>query len=99
MGLQESHRRDTATKGACPTNMVLQTSCRCLRQVVRHEHETALIWLNAFNAEKLNRQLLQQQNITLRELGNKPKADVPLIDRYSRMENCVCLTSTSISSR
>ena len=33
-------------KGACPTNMVLQTSCRCLRQVVRHEHETALIWLN-----------------------------------------------------
>ena len=73
-------------KGACPTNMVLQTSCRCLRQVVRHEHETALIWLNAFNAEKLNRQLFQQQNITLQEFGNKPKPDVPLIDRYSRME-------------
>ena len=73
-------------KGACPTNMVLQTSCRCLRQVVRHEHETALIWLNAFNAEKLNRQLLQQQHITLQEFGHKPKPDVPLIDRYSRME-------------
>ena len=52
-------------KGACPTNMVLQTSCRCLRQVVRHEHETALIWLNAIHAWK----------------------------------NCVCPTSTSISSR
>ena len=34
-------------KGVCPTNMVLQTSCRCLRQVVKNADETALIWLNS----------------------------------------------------
>lgn len=73
-------------KGVCPTNMVLQTSCRCLRQVVKHSHETALIWLNKFNAEKLNRQLEQQQNITLKEFSQKPSNEVELIERFSRME-------------
>lgn len=62
-------------KGVCPTNMVLQTSCRCLRQVVKNSQETALIWLNKFNAEKLNRQLQQQQNITLKEFGGKPNVE------------------------
>ena len=73
-------------KGVCPTNMVLQTSCRCLRQVVKNSHETAIIWLNQFNADKLNRQLEQQQNITLKEFSSKSSSDIRLIDRYSRME-------------
>ena len=73
-------------KGVCPTNMVLQTSCRCLRQVVKNSQETALIWLNKFNAEKLNRQLQQQQNITLKEFGGKPNVEPKLIDRFSRMD-------------
>lgn len=51
----------------CPTNMVLQTSCRCLRQVEKGQPETALIYLNSGNAEVLNAQLQQQQHITLRE--------------------------------
>ena len=72
-------------KGVCPTNMVLQTSCRCLRQVTKGSRETALIWLNKFNAEKLNRQLQQQQNITLKEFGGK--SDLEPIDRFSRMEH------------
>jgi hypothetical protein len=72
-------------KGVCPTNMVLQTSCRCLRQVVKDSQETALIWLNKFNAEKLNRQLQQQQNITLKEFGGKQEKEPMLIDRFSRM--------------
>ena len=33
-------------EGDCPTNMVLQTSCRCLRQVIKNSQETALIYLN-----------------------------------------------------
>ena len=74
-------------KGVCPTNMVLQTSCRCLRQVVKNSQETALIWLNKFNADKLNRQLEQQQNITLKEFSQKPSSEVKLIDRFSRMEH------------
>ena len=73
-------------KGVCPTNMVLQTSCRCLRQVTKNNQETALIWLNKFNAEKLNRQLQQQQNVTLKEFGGKPNVVPKMIERFSRME-------------
>lgn len=73
-------------KGACPTNMVLQTSCRCLRQVTRDNKETALIWMNQFNADTLNKQLKQQQNITLQEFSSKPSGDVEQIERFSRMD-------------
>ncbi len=73
-------------KGVCPTNMVLQTSCRCLRQVVKHEAETALIWMNKFNADTLNKQLKQQQNITLQEFSRKTQEERPQIERFSRME-------------
>jgi hypothetical protein len=72
-------------KGVCPTNMVLQTSCRCLRQVTKGNIETAMIWLNKFNADKLNNQLKQQQNITLKEFADKQPA-VKNIERYSRVE-------------
>ena len=56
-------------EGDCPTNMVLQTSCRCLRQVQKGQPETALIYLNSENADVLNTQLQQQQHITLKEFG------------------------------
>ncbi len=72
-------------EGACPKNMVLQTSCRCLRQVTRGEHETALIWMNKWNADKLNKELKLQQNITLQEFGNKPDDGLKHIERHSRM--------------
>ena len=54
-------------EGDCPKNMVLQTSCRCLRQVERGMPETALIYLNDTNADKLNAQLQQQHRISLKE--------------------------------
>ena len=73
-------------EGACHKNMVLQTSCRCLRQVIRGEREKALIWMNKWNADKLNRELKQQQNITLQEFGNKPETDLKHIERHSRMD-------------
>ena len=73
-------------KGACPTNMVLQTSCRCLRQVAKNHRETALIWMNKFNADTLNKQLKQQQNITLKEFGGKQWGNDDRIERYSRMD-------------
>ena len=72
-------------KGVCPTNMVLQTTCRCLRQVVKHNPESAIVWLNKFNADTLNKQLQQQQNITLQEFSSKPVSGHPMIDRFSRM--------------
>lgn len=73
-------------KGVCPTNMVLQTSCRCLRQVVKNADETALIWLNKFNADTLNKQLKQQQNISLQEFNKGKHQKNILIERFSRME-------------
>ena len=70
--------------GDCPQNMVLQTSCRCLRQVMKGVTETALIYLNASNADKLNLQLQQQQHISLKEFAEADKKKVTL-NRYSRM--------------
>lgn len=47
----------------------LQTSCRCLRQVIKGSPETALIYLNESNAEKLNMQLEKQHHISLKEFS------------------------------
>lgn len=71
-------------EGDCPTNMVLQTSCRCLRQVVKGAPETALIYLNESNADKLNRQLEQQHHISLKEFSSADNTKTPL-KRYNRM--------------
>ena len=73
-------------RNACPQNMVLQISCRCLREVDNAHTETALIWLNKFNAEKLNQQLQEQQYTTIAEFGGKKSDDLITIYRYSRME-------------
>lgn len=73
-------------RNACPQNMVLQISCRCLREVDNTHKETALIWLNKFNAEKLNQQLQEQQYTTIAEFGGKKPDDLITIQRYSRME-------------
>lgn len=71
-------------EGDCPKNMVLQTSCRCLRQVVKGNPETALIYLNSDNAEKLNAQLMQQQHISLKEFAAADNSKV-ILKRYNRM--------------
>ena len=73
-------------KNSCPQNMVLQISCRCLREVDNAKQETALIWLNKFNADKLNHQLQEQQYITIKEFGGKRPGDLFSIPRYSRMD-------------
>ena len=70
-------------EGDCPTNMVLQTSCRCLRQVSKGAPETALIYLNADNAEKLNMQLEQQHHITIQEFQGAA-AEKTKLNRYDR---------------
>ena len=70
-------------ESGCPRNMVLQTSCRCLRQVEKDHYETALIWLNKENAEVLNAQLEQQQHISLQEFQTGSDRFVEL-KRYDR---------------
>ena len=63
--------------------MVLQTSCRCLRQVVKDEQETALVYLNDDNAKKLESQLQQQHHISIKEFTEGDDAKVTLY-RYDR---------------
>lgn len=72
--------------GDCPKNMVLQTSCRCLRQVERGKAEDAIIWLNKYNADTLNAQLSKTQNTSVKELNAKHQAEPIMIKRYSRMD-------------
>lgn len=71
-------------EGDCPKNMVLQTSCRCLRQVDKGVHETALIYLNGSNADKLNAQLQQQYHISLKEFTEAGHDNKTEIKRYDR---------------
>ena len=72
-------------KGDCPTKMVLQTTCRCLRQVVTGKHETALIYLNQDNERLLSGQLKKTQHATLQEFQNGIKLNNS-IKRISRMK-------------
>lgn len=73
-------------EGDCPKTMVLQTTCRCLRQVVKEDLETALIYLNECNAEKLNSQLQQMHHISLKDLESAERKEVTL-NRYNRTQH------------
>lgn len=70
-------------EGDCPKNMVLQTACRCLRQVQKDVLETALIYLNSSNADKLNSQLQKQHHISLQEFADADPHKIRL-NRYDR---------------
>lgn len=70
-------------EGDCPKNMVLQTSCRCLRQVVKDVPETALVYLNEDNAKKLESQLQQQHHISIKEFTEVDDTKVTF-HRYDR---------------
>lgn len=73
-------------QGDCPKNMVLQTSCRCLRQVERGNAEEAVIWLNKYNADTLNIQLSKTQNTSVKEINAKHQEEPTILNRYSRIE-------------
>lgn len=70
-------------EGDCPKNMVLQTACRCLRQVQKDALETALVYLNSSNADKLNSQLQKQHHISLQEFTDADHHKTKL-NRYDR---------------
>ncbi len=72
--------------GDSPKNMVLQTSCRCLREVDGNSN-TALIWLNEANAKILNEQLKKEQHSSIEELNslNRTSLNKP-IKRVSRVD-------------
>lgn len=75
-------------KGDCPTNMVLQTACRCLRFMDGGATETAAIWLNADNAKTLDKQLKEEQQTSIEALNKLGKTgdDVPMRPRLPRTD-------------
>ena len=73
-------------KGCCPKKMVLQTTCRCLRQVIKGEKETALIYLNSDNEKELSNQLKKNQHITIKELESGTNIYNNMVKRINRMD-------------
>lgn len=73
-------------KGDSPNNMVLQTSCRCLREVDKGQNESAIIWLNEHNEKILDKQLKETQHTSIEELNNlSHTGSIEYVERYSRM--------------
>ena len=72
-------------KGCCPKKMILQTTCRCLRQVIKGNKETALIYLNSDNEKELSNQLKKNQHITIKELEKGINVFSNIIERHNRM--------------
>lgn len=72
-------------ENSSPRNMVLQSSCRCLREVVNAKKETALIWLNPYNENILDGQLRKEHHTSIAEIQNA-HADKVLVPRYSRQD-------------
>ena len=71
----------------CSQKMVLQTSCRCLREVSSAKDENALIYLNAQNYKYLDEQLQKQQHITIDEFQQKSKrGETVTLNRYDRTD-------------
>ena len=69
----------------CPKNMVLQTSCRCLREVTTASQETALIYMNSENYKYLDEQLQKQQHISIKDFQQPKKhEETVLLNRYDR---------------
>ena len=75
--------------GDCRRNMILQTSCRCLRQVdvEATKKEEALVWLNDSNAKILNGQLKQQQHTSIQEINQAGNGTGEQgVQRHARIE-------------
>lgn len=74
-----------AQKGDSPSNMVLQSSCRCLREVERGTRHKALIYLSADNAKILEDQLKSTQGTTIAQLNAAGSVASPMRPVHSRM--------------
>lgn len=66
-------------------NMVLQTSCRCLREVKNASKEEALIWLSKLNHDLLDQELRKNHHTSVAELSTK-RNNTKEVKRYSRQE-------------
>ncbi len=70
--------------GDSPRNMVLQTSCRCLREVQRGVRHSAHIWLNEANAKELDAELKKTQGTSIAQLNAAAQRGANDIQQVSR---------------
>ncbi|OIN91941.1 hypothetical protein AUJ42_01090 [Candidatus Collierbacteria bacterium CG1_02_44_10] len=71
-----------------PKNMVLQTSCRCLREVDDASSEQGLIYLNESNYKHLESELMDTHKITIKEFeeGVKDANTLLRVDRRKQLD-------------
>ncbi len=67
------------------TNFVLQTTCRCLREVDNAKNEKALIFLDSSNYSILNSQLKENYNLSIDDLKPQSYLNVPVIIRKPKL--------------
>ncbi len=72
--------RQTTTK-----NFVLQTTCRCLREVDDSAKEKALIYLEPGNYQTLDNELKENYNLTINDLKLHDEMNVPVRIRKPRL--------------
>lgn len=62
-------------------NFVLQTTCRCLREVDNAMKETAMIYLGEGNYDLLNQQLKDNYQLTINDLRGRNENEIPVVVR------------------
>ncbi len=67
------------------TNFVLQTTCRCLREVENAKDEKALIFLDTSNYDILSNQLKENYNLSIADLKPQSYLNVPVIVRKPKL--------------
>ncbi|MDZ7821536.1 MAG: DEAD/DEAH box helicase family protein [Candidatus Marinimicrobia bacterium] len=66
-------------------NFVLQTTCRCLREVTDASKENALIYLSADNYETLDKELKENYQLSITDLSEKKEQNIEVQVRKPKL--------------
>lgn len=66
-------------------NFVLQTTCRCLREVEDSSKEKALIYLDMGNYDTLDKELKENYNLTIKDLRPRDISAIPVTVRKPKL--------------
>ncbi len=66
-------------------NFVLQTTCRCLREVVDASKENALIYLSSDNYETLDKELKENYQLSITDLSEKKEQNIEVQVRKPKL--------------
>ncbi len=66
-------------------NFVLQTTCRCLREVENAQYEKALVYLSPDNYETLDKELQENYQLSISDLSQKGEQNIEIQVRKPRL--------------